>query len=66
MAALLAPCFLREAATGITPQEHRGSGIPNSEAFSSEEKRFFPRCFSTNCGESQTERIPAMRKPKSR
>ncbi len=31
-APLLAPCFLRPVATGTTPQEHKGMGIPKSAA----------------------------------
>jgi hypothetical protein len=31
-APLFAPCLLKPATAGTTPQEHRGMGIPNNEA----------------------------------
>jgi len=37
-----APLFFKEAATGTTPQEHKGSGIPKSVDFITEETEFFP------------------------
>ena len=48
VAPLLAPCFRRPIETGTTPQEHMGSGMPISDALSTEVILFFPRCFSTN------------------
>ena len=44
VALLLAPSFCNDAATGITPQEQIGRGIPNSDAFIIVPKLFFPRC----------------------
>ena len=43
VALLLAPSFLSEAATGITPQEQIGNGTPNSDALIIE-----PRLFALN------------------
>jgi len=42
VAPLDAPLFLREAATGTTPQEHSGMGIPNSVDFITEPKVALP------------------------
>lgn len=44
VAPLLAPSFLICVATGITPQEHRGNGIPISVAFKTARKLEGERC----------------------
>jgi hypothetical protein len=59
VAPLLAPCFLRVAAAGRTPQEQRGMGIPISEAFNTEMYRPFPRCRDTSPGGRKALRRPA-------
>ena len=41
---LLAPSFLREDASGITPQEQTGSGIPKIVALKTDPSLEFPRC----------------------
>ncbi len=46
----LAPCFLSDAAAGSTPQEQRGIGTPNNEAFITDITRPLPRCFATDDG----------------
>ena len=45
---LEAPDSLRVAATGITPQEHRGIGIPNIVDFKIDKISFDPMCFRIN------------------
>jgi len=62
-----APPSLRVAATGITPQEHRGTGIPNIVDFKIDVKLFEPICFrikrlSTNIEISPATNIPIRRK----
>ena len=66
VAPLLAPCFLSDIETGITPQEQSGRGMPKSEAFSRGGSPFEPRCLSTDSGEIRTESRPAIKKPKRR
>ena len=36
VAPLLAPCFLRDAAAGSTPQDQSGRGTPNNAALTTE------------------------------
>ncbi len=38
-----APSLLKEVATGMTPQEQRGRGIPRRVAFRTEEKEGLPK-----------------------
>ena len=64
VAPLLAPCFLKPIETGTTPPEHRGSGVPISEAFSTEVTLFVPRCFSTNPYGINILIIPETNRPK--
>jgi hypothetical protein len=61
-----APLFLREAATGTTPQEHNGMGIPNNVDFITEEKESRPRCRRIMDSGKITWSTPAMVKPKIR
>ena len=63
---LLAPCWCRDMATGITPQEHSGSGMPNSVAFSTGRKPRPPRCRSTSFCETKTDNSPATKNPNNR
>ena len=44
VALLLAPSLFKCAATGITPQEQSGKGIPKREAFITEEILFLEKC----------------------
>ncbi len=62
----LAPCRLSEAATGNTPQEHRGSGTPKRLALKTWPRPRPPRWCSTHSGEMKTESTPATKKPNSR
>ena len=39
--------FFKETATGITPQEQRGSGIPKRVDFATESAELLPMCFLT-------------------
>ena len=39
----LAPYFLKDAATGMTPHEHSGNGIPKMVAFKIDANRPLPR-----------------------
>ena len=66
VAPLLAPCFRSDIDTGITPHEHNGSGMPNSDALSSGQIPLPPKCRSTTAGEMNTDSNPATRKPNSR
>ena len=63
---LLAPCLCRDMETGITPQEHSGSGTPNRLAFSTGSMPRPPRCRSTICCETKTDSSPATKNPNSR
>ena len=66
VAPLLAPWRRKEAATGITPHEHNGSGTPKAEALMIGQGPRPPRCRSTHAGEISTFSTPAIRKPNSR
>ena len=62
-----APESLRVAATGITPHEHRGIGIPSTVALKIDKKFFEPICFkikrlSTNMEISPDTTIPNSKK----
>jgi hypothetical protein len=61
-----APSFRRYAATGITPQEHKGKGTPKADAFRTEEKLFFDKCVYILSFGIRTCNIPATRKPNKR
>jgi len=63
VAARLAPCCRNEAATGITPQEHKGRGTPNRDAFSTGPIPRPPRWRSNQAGEMNTDNRPATTKP---
>ena len=45
VAAFEPPSFRRDMAVGMTPQEHKGSGIPNKLANMTERKLFCERYF---------------------
>ena len=66
VAALFAPDFLMVTAVGITEHEQRGRGIPNNEAFITEIKPLFPKCFFINAIGINTFKIPASKKPPKR
>jgi hypothetical protein len=62
-----APASRRVAATGITPHEHRGIGIPNTVDLKIDKKFFEPICFRikrlfTNMEISPETNIPIRRK----
>jgi hypothetical protein len=65
-AGLLAPLLLSDMVTGMTPQEHSGSGTPNKDAFVTDARVGPPRCPFTHLAGMTTLRTPARRKPKSR
>jgi hypothetical protein len=64
--ALLAPCLWSDIVTGITLQEHKGSGIPNKEALITGQRPEPPRCFSTSRGDISTLSRPAIKKPNNK
>ncbi len=49
-APLLAPCFCKLVAKGITPQEHTGIGMPKMVAFITDAVSSLPRCFFIHKG----------------
>jgi len=63
-APLLAPCFFRAAAAGRTPHEHRGMGMPMSEALNTDLNRPCPRCRETDPGLRKTRSNPLTISPK--
>ena len=65
-AARLAPWRRIDAATGSTPQEHSGSGMPKKAAFHTGPNPPRPRRRSTHSGEMKIDSAPAMRKPTRR
>jgi hypothetical protein len=66
VALLLAPSFCNDAATGITPHEQIGNGIPKSEAFTMVPRLFLPKCIVIKSVPIKTCKMPAMNIPKSR
>jgi hypothetical protein len=63
---LLAPCLCSDIETGMTPHEHRGNGIPKTDAFSKGKNPLPPRCLSTSCCETSTDNSPATKKPNNK
>jgi len=63
VAPLLAPCFLRDAAAGSVPQDHRGKGIPKRAALATEDSLPPARCLATVAGLRNAFRRPAARMP---
>ena len=61
-----APFFLKETATGITPQEHNGSGIPPRDDFTTELKLLLPICFVINVSGKKMCNMPATKNPNTR
>ena len=53
-------------ATGITPHEQSGNGIPNNDAFTMGNNPLPPKFRSTAAGDITTERIPAIKNPNKR
>ena len=53
-------------ATGITPHQQSGNGIPNNDAFTMGNNPLPPKFLSTATGDITTERTPAMRNPNKR
>ena len=66
VAPLVAPCLRRDAATGITPQEQRGRGMPKTVALITGQIPRPPRCRSTVSAEINTESSPATKNPNNR
>ena len=65
VAPLLAPDFLILVASGITPHEQTGRGIPKRVDFITESIFSFPRCFVTMVSGTSSCNIPAKTRPKS-
>jgi len=61
-----APLDLRVAATGITPHEHRGRGIPKRVALKIELKFFVPICFKMKLSFTKIEIRPDISIPINR
>ena len=59
-----APDSLKVAATGITPHEHKGMGIPSRVDLKTEEKFFDPICFRTNLLSIKIDISPAVSIPR--
>lgn len=53
-------------ATGITPHEQSGNGIPNNEAFTMGNNPLPPKFFSTAAGDMTTDKTPAIKNPNKR
>lgn len=49
VAPLLAPFLLNEIPVGITPQEHKGSGMPKTAALITELRFLRPKYLATLC-----------------
>ena len=64
VALLFAPFLYREVATGITPHEHSGSGIPNIDALIIGNNPFPAKCFSIVAGDINVDNTPAIKNPK--
>ena len=65
VAPLLAPDFFMEVASGMTPHEQTGRGIPNMVDFMTEVILSFPKCFVTILSGTSSCKIPAKASPKS-
>jgi hypothetical protein len=66
VAAFEAPFFLSVTAVGITEHEHRGSGTPTKEAFSTEKRFFFPKCLRIHSTGMRMWIIPDNKMPRSK
>jgi hypothetical protein len=64
--ALAAPDWRAEAATGSTPQEHRGSGIPTKVALVTQAMLSFPMNRVIMLGGRNEWSIPPIKNPRSR
>src|SRR5215471_19531026 len=62
----VAPCFRRPSAVGSTPQEHKGSGAPRTDAQRTDLTRPVPTRRTNNPLGTRTASAPAKRKPKIR
>ena len=61
-----APLRYKETPVGITPQEHKGNGIPKIEAFKTELKLILPKYFVIPALLKKACNIPAKRKPNNK
>lgn len=66
VAPLDAPDSRRVAATGITPQEHNGNGMPNKVDLKIEKIFFCPMCFVTKVLSIKTEIKPDTNMPSNK
>tara|TARA_B110000116_G_C16547047_1_gene451339 strand:+ start:192 stop:467 length:276 start_codon:yes stop_codon:yes gene_type:complete len=64
--ALLAPFLYNDIATGITPQEHNGRGIPINEAFIIFVNELPNKFFCINLSFTTPCKIPAIKKPNNK
>ncbi len=53
-----------EVASGMTPHEHTGRGIPNIVDFTTEEMLLLPKCLVTILSGTNSCKIPAKSSPK--
>lgn len=65
VAPLLAPLFLMLVASGITPHEQTGRGMPKRVDFITEKIFSFPKCLVTRVWGTSSCKIPAKINPKS-
>ena len=65
-APLEAPPLYRAIAVGITPQEHKGSGMPNNVAYKTEAQLFLDKYLANKCCGTNACKIPAKRNPNNR
>lgn len=61
-----APLFCSDVATGTTLHEHKGKGIPNNVAFTTEPNELLPRCLRIMDSGKKMCRIPAIKNPNIR
>ncbi len=65
VAPLEAPDFLMDVASGITPQEQTGRGIPKTVDLTTDETLSFPKCLVTILSGTSSCKRPAKINPKS-
>jgi len=61
-----APSFLKPTAVGITPQEHKGKGVPIKLALRIDPKLLLPRCLANLRLEMNSWINPAKKNPNNR
>ena len=66
MAPLDAPLLYKDAATGMTPHEHKGMGTPKIDALIMENGPGFPKLFEIPSFDIKTYNMPDIKKPKTK